>query len=69
MQANVGLYDRVLRAALGIAVIAYALAQQGTLRWLAVIGVILIATAAMRFCPLYRLLGIGSLRGKASGNG
>ena len=62
MLANLGSVDRVMRLALGIAILGYSFMQEGALRWVAVVGIILIATAAIKFCPLYRILGLSSLR-------
>lgn len=61
--ANVGTIDRVLRLVLGAALIIYSLSAQGgvnTTVGLAMIGVgaVLAVTAAIRFCPLYRLIGV-----------
>jgi hypothetical protein len=54
--ANVGTVDRVLRAILGIALIVLALTGQiGAWGW---IGIVPLATAVFRFCPVYTLLGI-----------
>ncbi|MBM1311083.1 DUF2892 domain-containing protein [Sulfitobacter mediterraneus] len=65
MTANVGSIDRVLRIVLGLVLIALpfvsniALFASGTATVIAVVvGLVLIATSAMRFCPLYRIFGI-----------
>jgi len=55
MTKNIGLIDRVLRAAIGIALIVWALAGGPVWAW---IGVVPLMTAAVSFCPAYTLLGI-----------
>ena len=56
MNANVGTLDRALRAALGLVLLALTLSGViGAWGW---IGVVPLATAAFRFCPLYTVLGI-----------
>lgn len=61
MPINLGKADRLIRLVLGAVLIAVGLAvfQSGTATVVAVvIGVILIATSAVKFCPLYRLIGV-----------
>ncbi len=58
MTTNVGTADRILRIIVGIALLAFAVFSQSEWRWVGLIGVIPIATALMRFCPLYTMLGI-----------
>ncbi|MDP2007691.1 MAG: DUF2892 domain-containing protein [Rubrivivax sp.] len=58
MKTNVGGIDRMLRAALGLVLIV--LAATGTIGLWGWIGVVLVATAAISFCPLYPLLGINT---------
>jgi hypothetical protein len=60
MNANVGTVDRVLRLVVGIALIA--LAAMGTIGPWGYIGVVPLATALIRFCPLYRVLGMNTCR-------
>jgi hypothetical protein len=55
MKNNASVVDRVLRVLLGLAVGAYFLATHHP-AW-ALLGVILLATGVVGFCPLYRLLG------------
>lgn len=52
---NVGTIDRVVRVLVGLALIVWALSGGPMWAWL---GVVALATAAVSFCPAYRLLGI-----------
>jgi hypothetical protein len=64
MKQNVGIIDLVIRSMLGIGILAY-LAKDGVFHPGSVpgiiIAVVLIGTAILRFCPLYRLLGFTTL--------
>ena len=69
MIVNVGTLDRALRLAVGVALVAVALFSGAGLfdavAWkygAVAIGVVMIATAALRFCPIYSLLGIRTCR-------
>jgi len=67
MTLNMGGFDRVLRAIVGFALIAYAfLGGLPAFGWLAMVlaaaGVILIATAFMSWCPIYAALGLATRR-------
>lgn len=65
MTINVGTVDRVLRGLLGIALLALpflmGFGTTGTVISV-VVGLVMLATAAMRFCPAYTLLGIKTCR-------
>jgi hypothetical protein len=52
---NVGLVDRVARALIGLALLAWAVMGGPLWAW---IGIVPLATAVFSFCPAYRLLGI-----------
>ncbi|MGA8898405.1 YgaP family membrane protein [Bradyrhizobium sp.] len=60
MKENVGVIDLTIRSVLGIAILAY-LAKDGDFAPGSapgvIIAVVLIATAVLRYCPLYQLLG------------
>ena len=56
MNPNVGIVDRVLRIAVGIALII--LAAVGKIGLWGYIGVVPLATGLFRFCPAYTILGI-----------
>jgi len=58
MKTNVGGIDRILRAVIGLALIA--LAWAGTIGVWGWIGVVPLLTAALGFCPLYTMLGFSS---------
>ena len=55
---NVGNLDRTVRIVLGIALIA--LAATGRVGAWGYIGIVPLLTGAIAWCPLYRLLGIGT---------
>lgn len=55
--------DRIVRAVVGVAagVGAFMVGFSGVWGWLlAVVGVIMLGTAAVGFCPLYRIFGIST---------
>jgi hypothetical protein len=58
MKANVGGIDRMARIALGIVLIALTL--MGTIGPWGWLGIVLVATGLIRFCPLYPLLGLST---------
>lgn len=60
MKANLHSIDRTIRIILGIVLIG--LAVTGVIGWWGYLGVIALATGAMKFCPLYRLLGISTCK-------
>lgn len=58
---NVGGIDRILRIAVGLALLAgFFLNSEASLRWLYLIGVVPLATGLLRSCPLYSLIGINT---------
>jgi len=61
----IGMVDRILRASVGAGLIVFAImsaqsgAPVGTIEIAAgIAGLILVATAVFKFCPIYRLIGI-----------
>ena len=58
MTYNIGNIDRLLRAGAGVLLIV--LAATGVISVWGYLGLILLATAAFRFCPAYRLLGVNT---------
>jgi uncharacterized membrane protein HdeD (DUF308 family) len=63
MKGNESSLDRILRGILGLALllVAFLAVPAGALQIvLAVIGVVLLLTGAIGFCPLYRILGLST---------
>jgi hypothetical protein len=60
MTENTGSVDRIVRILAGFALLAWAFWGTDPYHQIGWIGVILLATAAMGFCPLYRVLGIST---------
>ncbi len=57
MKKNVGSVDRVIRVILGLALIVFAVI---TKNWWGFIGIVLILTAMMSYCPVYSLLRVST---------
>ena len=65
MGVNVGTVDRLFRALLGVLLVGAPYVTQFEI-WanpaarfgVPIVGVILLATAAIKFCPLYRIVGV-----------
>ena len=65
MKKNMGNGDRFLRIILGIIGVILALSGSfnGSLKWgLLAVGLVLIITSSMQFCPLYTVLGINTCK-------
>lgn len=62
MEANVGGADRVLRIVVGIALLSLFFLLEGNARWWGLVGVVLIATGLLRWCPAYIPFGIKTCR-------
>ena len=58
--ANVGTADRIARIVVGLVLLALTVVGPQTL-W-GLIGVVPLATAFMKFCPLYSLIGVKTCR-------
>ncbi|MFS8523271.1 MAG: DUF2892 domain-containing protein [Limnochordales bacterium] len=62
MQANVGNVDRIIRIIVGLALLSMLFLVEGSLRWVGLVGIIPLATAFMRFCPLYSIFRINTAK-------
>ena len=58
MKCNIGKIDRIIRAVVGVAAVAYGVMNGSIIAGL--IGGILLFTAAIGWCPPYALLGINT---------
>jgi hypothetical protein len=63
MSVNVGMLDQYVRIVVGLALFVFAfqdgLSIQGW-HWVGLIGLVLLATAFFRSCPIYQALGIST---------
>lgn len=58
MQENVGTTERIIRIAVGLAILPMLFFFDSHLRWLGLIGLIPLLTGIMKWCPGYFLLGV-----------
>lgn len=58
MEKNVGNMDRLIRVIIGLALLSMLVFVEGSLKWLGLIGLVPLLTAAMSWCPLYSLFGL-----------
>ena len=68
MKKNVGNGDRFLRIMIGIIALILVIGNvvEGTLMWIALaVGVIMVLTSSLQFCPLYTLLGVNTCKVKS----
>ena len=63
MHSNVGNRDRIIRIIAGVCILGAFFVLEGNARWLALIGLIPLATGLVRWCPAYRLLGLSTRAG------
>jgi Protein of unknown function (DUF2892) len=63
MPVNVGSFDQYVRIVVGLALVAFAFQEGLSIQgwhWAGLIGLVLLATAFFRSCPLYTALGMSS---------
>lgn len=58
MKTNEGTVDRIIRIILGLVLLSLLLILHGGARYLGLIGLIPLLTAAIGWCPLYSIFGI-----------
>ena len=60
MKHNVGMLDRGIRILVGLALLAVFFMADGPARWVGLVGLVPLGTAAAGWCPLYALLGLST---------
>lgn len=60
MRANIGALDRLLRIGFGVGLLSLFFLLHSNARWVGLLGIVLLATALMRLCPLYSIFGLRS---------
>ncbi|SEH69398.1 YgaP family membrane protein [Paracoccus alkenifer] len=67
MQANIGNTERIVRLIVGVVLVLlpFLTGFAPVWTWVSVIvGLVLVGTAAVRFCPLWKILGICTIEGR-----
>ncbi|MGA9225960.1 MAG: DUF2892 domain-containing protein [Mesobacillus sp.] len=64
LKANVGKIDQVIRIVLGLILISLFFLLDGILKYIGIIGLVLVLTSFIKFCPLYTLFGINTKKEK-----
>ena len=64
MRPNVGNTDRIVRAVLGVVLLSLLFVLDGNIRWVGLLGLVMLGTAAIRFCPVYPLIGLDTCEKK-----
>jgi hypothetical protein len=62
MKPNVGTADRIVRVIVGLVLLSLVFILEGNARWLGLIGLVPLATAAFGWCPAYLPFGISTCK-------
>lgn len=68
MKANVGNVDRIVRIVAGLLILSLLFLIDGPARWWGLIGIVLLVTGFVRFCPAYALLGMNTCESRSKGS-
>lgn len=60
MKANVGTTDRLIRIILGLGLLSLFFILDGGVKYIGLLGIVLLLTAFIKFCPLYPLFKINT---------
>ena len=58
MKTNMGTTDRWIRIILGLGLILLFFITTGPIKYVAIVGIVFVFTALIKWCPLYTLFGI-----------
>ena len=64
MKKNIAKTDKLICIVSGIVLLALIFVIKSDWRWLGLIGVILLGTAFLNFCPIYKLFGLSTKKGE-----
>jgi Inner membrane protein YgaP-like, transmembrane domain len=62
MKTNVGSVDRILRVVFALALFVVLFVVDSPWRWIGLFGIVPLATALMKSCPLYSIFGISTCK-------
>lgn len=60
MEQNVGSTDKMIRIVAGVILLLILLFVQSVIRWIGLLGIVMLATAFLGTCPIYTLLGMST---------
>ena len=60
MKQNVGKIDKIVRVVAGLVLLSLLFILEGDARWIGLVGIVPLGTAALGFCPLYPLVGMNT---------
>jgi hypothetical protein len=60
VKANVGTVDRIIRVVLGLAFLSLFFILDGGMKYISLLGIVLLLTAIIKFCPLYPIFKINT---------
>ncbi|WP_017755534.1 YgaP family membrane protein [Calidifontibacillus oryziterrae] len=60
MKANIGSADRVIRIILGLVLLSLLFILDGGIKYIGLLGIVLLLTAIIKFCPLYPIFKINT---------
>jgi hypothetical protein len=63
MKPNIGTPDKIIRIILGIVLLVLLFVLDGWIRYIGLLGAVLIVTVFINFCPIYAIFGL-STRGQ-----
>lgn len=66
LKANVGTADRIVRIILGLALLSLFFILDGGIKYISLVGIVLLLTSFIKFCPLYTIFGINTCSSKKS---
>ncbi|MCM3662789.1 DUF2892 domain-containing protein [Mesobacillus subterraneus] len=66
MNNNIGKIDQIIRIILGLALLSSFFLLDGGMKYIGIVGIILVLTSVIKFCPLYTLLGFNTNKAKNS---
>lgn len=62
MTQNIGQSDKILRIVAGLAVLSLVFVLQGPVRWVGLIGIVPLLTAAFGVCPAYSIFHVSTCK-------
>jgi Protein of unknown function (DUF2892) len=62
MKTNIGGVDRAVRIVVGLALLSLLVLLEGSARWWGLIGIVLIGTGIIGWCPAYLPFGINTCK-------